>query len=344
MTGVVRNQQHRNGNVSPDSAQVSGLSHGVLIQGRLPGAFQHYLWPSEGKEAPFVLDVACQTVLALPETEEFWVGVQTGPHPESRFSLFRDPDGFGLKVACLGCGLFRISSSRIRIEWLPGGTGPAHYFFSYALPLWLELNGVPVLHASAVSYGDRAAAFVGQSGAGKSTMCNALVRLGFSFIADDGLALSEHGRDGWRCSPGPPLYRLWPTALAQEPSIVVESLQRVHEGIEKRLLPLSRRPAAEIYHVPKLSTVYVLERQASMANSAKVVPYNGSDALIRLVEFSPVHAPAAALGWTAARVKRLAGLAEKTSVKRLIYASGKGHWQRIRDTITEDLERTGDTV
>jgi hypothetical protein len=53
----------------------------------------------------------------------------------------------------------------------------------------LHLRGTPCLHASAVVIDGRAVAFLGHSGAGKSTMAAAFVRRGFAALTDDVLAL-----------------------------------------------------------------------------------------------------------------------------------------------------------
>ena len=115
---------------------------------------------------------------------ELWTQEYVGMEANSRFALFEQPGGCGLTVRRQGIGLFRITTSGIAIEWLPAGTGPAHYLFSHALPLWLALQGVPVLHASAASFDERAVAFIGRSGMGKSTLCAALNHTGHG-IAED---------------------------------------------------------------------------------------------------------------------------------------------------------------
>lgn len=64
--------------------------------------------------------------------------------------------------------------------------------------LLLELHGdagvAAVLHASAVSIGERALLIAGRSGAGKSTLTVALVAAGASYLSDDLLPLAADGR------------------------------------------------------------------------------------------------------------------------------------------------------
>ena len=71
----------------------------------------------------------------------------------------------------------------------------------------LALRGAAVLHASAVQVGDRALAFVGASGMGKSTMATLLCADGASLITDDLLRL-DLARQPPTCSLGATELRL----------------------------------------------------------------------------------------------------------------------------------------
>ena len=59
------------------------------------------------------------------------------------------------------------------------------------LAVHLVLNGHLVLHASAVTTGDRAVAFVGSSGMGKSTLAAALCGIGCGLVSDDLLRVDD---------------------------------------------------------------------------------------------------------------------------------------------------------
>ena len=63
------------------------------------------------------------------------------------------------------------------------------------------LGGEPVLHASAVEVGGSALAFLGDSGAGKSSLAALLCAGGGRFVTDDLLRLRPDG-GGWLCYPG----------------------------------------------------------------------------------------------------------------------------------------------
>jgi len=240
-------------------------------------------------------------------------------------------------VDCEGRGLFRVTASAIEVEWLPDGAGAAHYFFSYALPLWLESRGMPVLHASAVSFGDRAVGFLGPSGIGKSTLCAGLVRTGCDFVTDDGLVLRVDGRGDWRCLHGPPLLKLWPSSLEVRLGVSAKDLLRVYHSLEKRLPALSQENVNETADGLKLAGVYLLDRQAANSTHVTISACTARESLVRLIEHSLAGAPVAALGLSAQRLDQLSRVVSQIPVKTLRYPSGGDRWHLIREAILEDL-------
>lgn len=357
--------------------EVSGTVYGVRLRGRLPAAFRDYLaltldpFPDHdashrgargrgtppaprprlrgsaegGSAAPeAAVELGYRALDGLPEVEETWASEAPGPNPEGggtvRFALFRLRGGFGLTVAGEGRGLFRCTSRRIDVEWTPPGTGAAHYLFTYALPLWLEAEGVPVLHASAVALDGRAVGFVGPTGIGKSVLCAELLRLGCDFVADDGLAVRPHeGREesAWRAFHGPPLLRLWPSGLEGRLGVPAGDLPRVHETLDKRRLPLPGAAAAAPPAGLPLAAVYSLRREPNAAGEVAISPCRPRDALVQLLEHGVAAAPAAALGLAGRRLELLAGLAEAVPVRRLRFPSGADSAARLLEAIRKDL-------
>lgn len=318
---------------------VSGVAYGVRVRGNLPAEFRPYLRsPADrGAGAASSLDVRIEAVHELPEVEPIWA---TDPSPETagRMALFREPAGFGLRVDGEGSGLFRITPGAIAIEWVPGGAGAAHYFFAYALPLWLESTGVPVLHASAVSFGARAVAFVGPSGMGKSTLCAGLVRSGCSFVADDGLPLREDENGAWWCAPGPPWLKLWPSALERQLGVPAADLPRVQDSLEKRMMACAGDDPSALPAGLELAAVYVLDGLMRDAREVTIRSCAARDALVRLIEHSLAPAPVASLGLSAQRLDRLARVVARAPVKRLRYPAGGDRWRQIHRAILEDLQ------
>jgi hypothetical protein len=66
-----------------------------------------------------------------------------------------------------------------------------------ALPLASVLRGMEVLHASAVCLDGRAVAFLGRSGAGKTTLATRLLARGARLLTDDVLAMTTDGATVW---------------------------------------------------------------------------------------------------------------------------------------------------
>jgi hypothetical protein len=75
----------------------------------------------------------------------------------------------------------------------------------------LHLRGIPILHASAVVVDGRAILVAGMTGAGKSTLAAALVRLGAPLLAED-LAVLTFGENAIAVQAGYPRLRLCPDA------------------------------------------------------------------------------------------------------------------------------------
>jgi len=337
--------------------EVAGAVYGVRVRGRVPEELRAYLLaaPEEpaGAAPALAVEVSYRTLDHLPAVEESWTSEAPGPGGTVRFGLFRLPAGFGLTVAGPGRGLFRCTSRRIEVEW--AGPGAAHYLFTYALPLWLEAEGVPVLHASAVAVGGRAVGFVGPSGVGKSVLCAELLRLGCAFVADDGLALHREGsleerrgggRDegrapgppAWRAAPGPPLLRLWPSGLEGRLGVPAAGLPRVHETLDKRRLELPEPAGAVPPDGLPLAAVYALRREPATEGPVEVSPARPREALVQLLEHGVAAAPAAALGLAPRRLDLLASLAEEVPVRHLRFPSAADSAARVLEAIRRDLQ------
>lgn len=156
------------------------------------------------------------------------------PVPEHRFSVLDDV----LELYFPPTGRFAIHpGGRIEYDPTPGVDARLIEFpiLGPVLGLALQLRGLLVLHGSAVEIGGRAAIFLGDKGAGKSTLAAACLRAGHRLLTDD-LAVLEHKADGsWRVLPAFGQLKLSPEAgaLMPEGGEIVD-LSEVHDLIEKR--------------------------------------------------------------------------------------------------------------
>ncbi|MCB0210824.1 MAG: serine kinase [Anaerolineae bacterium] len=112
----------------------------------------------------------------------------------------------------------------------------------------LRLRGQMVLHASGVVIDGGVVAFLGESGWGKSTLAEAFYAQGYTFVADDIIAISV-SEQALTVTPGYPQTKLWPDAvdsmghLAALPELYHNAHKRAHRlttGFLQAPLPLKR--------------------------------------------------------------------------------------------------------
>jgi hypothetical protein len=122
------------------------------------------------------------------------------------FAVESDPRA-GYLLHGSGYGEHLLSADGLRLRCVPADLEDAawqRFLVAQVLPFAAVVNGLEVLHASAVELGGGAVALVGRSGAGKTSLALALCELGAGFLADDVLALELLG-DGLLGHPGTPL-------------------------------------------------------------------------------------------------------------------------------------------
>jgi hypothetical protein len=180
-----------------------------------------------------------------------------------------------------GVARYLISSGReIRVAVEPGADPATIRLFLLGTPMGVLLHqrGVLPLHASAVEVDGAAIAFVGHSGAGKSTMVAGLERRGHTLITDDICALSRGASGESLVAPGPPHMKLWADAMSHffEEGAARE-FERVRPEMEKYRVPTT--PAAAKPMV--LRRVYVLRTWNKEALS--IEPLEGARKLEALI-------------------------------------------------------------
>ena len=153
------------------------------------------------------------------------------------------------------------------------------YLFGSVMGLICHQRGILPLHASAVAFGDKAIAFCGPPGTGKSTLAACCVETGAQLVADDVLVISDQDSPRAMVNPGMPKLKLWRDAL--------EVLGRTSEG----LTPDWAR--AEKFHVPadelqvkqpvELSRVLVVEDDED-AGVGIMSALSGAEAVSALIE------------------------------------------------------------
>ena len=147
----------------------------------------------------------------------------------------------------------------------------ATYLLGPVLGLLLRFRGVTCLHASAVAFGDRAVAFVGNEGAGKSTTAAALARKGCAVLSDDVVALSEH-EGSFFVHPAYPYLCLWPESVESLYGSA-DALPPLSVNDDKRRLLLEKRELKFEERSLPLTAIYILgERRGDSAPVVEDMP------------------------------------------------------------------------
>ncbi|NER85251.1 MAG: hypothetical protein F6K42_38275 [Leptolyngbya sp. SIO1D8] len=161
-----------------------------------------------------------------------------------------------------------------------------------AMAVILRQRGFLVLHASAVVIQDRAIAFMGGSGWGKSTLANAFHRKGYELLTDDVLAINV-AADGPLVHPAFPQMRLWSEA-AEALGHQASSLSPLNQNTTKlsyefdqgfRRLPT---PLRRIYVLAK-GTEHSIVKLAPQVAFAELVRHTREVSSLKAAEFVTSH-------------------------------------------------------
>lgn len=157
----------------------------------------------------------------------------------------------------------------------------ATYLLGPVLGLLLRLRGVTCLHASAVAFADRAVAFVGEEGAGKSTTAAAFARRGHPVLSDDVVALHESG-GMFHVLPAYPYLSLWPDSVEMLYGSE-KTLPSFSENFDKRMLSLAGEHLKFEENPLPLGAVFLLGEKSADAAAPFVETLPQRESLLALV-------------------------------------------------------------
>jgi hypothetical protein len=103
----------------------------------------------------------------------------------------------GYRYWAIGFGAFLMSLDGTHVACAPETPDPARwqrFLIGQILPFVTLLQGLEVMHGSAVALDGRAVGFIGGSGAGKTSIAAHLLLRGAGLVADDVLALERNGK------------------------------------------------------------------------------------------------------------------------------------------------------
>ena len=207
------------------------------------------------------------------------------------------------------------------------------------LSFWLELRGIPCLHAAAVVIDDHAVAFLGHSGHGKSTLTASFLEAGHLLLTDDKLPVEQ--KDGaFFCRPGYPLIRIYPE-VAENLNLEYQDWDIVMPGFTKRVADLEREKRWSFCYLPKpLSCICVLERLVANEQGpiVKISNMSKRDATIELMRFNFNTQISSVLGFSPARLDFFSRLVNSVPVKRITYSTGLDNLPNVQHAILQDLQ------
>ena len=222
------------------------------------------------------LHEACAT---LPVDVEIREGRVDAP-AELRDGYSAGPGGTVLSIPKVGRYLVR-DGKEIVLDADPESSDRNRrlYLLGSALGALLHQRGLMPLHANTVVVGDRAIAFSGHSGAGKSTIAAWFHDRGYPVLTDDVCVLT-FGPDGRPLAqPGIPRLRLWEEALKASGRDSGDH-PRSFDDMDKYDVPIGATAALEA--VP-LDRVYLLRKAEADAAPATIRRLVGAEAVDALV-------------------------------------------------------------
>jgi len=157
----------------------------------------------------------------------------------------------------------------------------AAFLLGPVLGIILRLRGVTCLHASAVTVGGKAVAFVGTAGAGKSTTAALFAQRGHAVLSDDIVTLLER-EDSFYVYPAYPFLNLWRHSLAML-SVAPSALLPEFPNDEKRRMALEAGHSRFQREALPLAAIYLLGDREAGSRVPAIVELTPQDALMSLV-------------------------------------------------------------
>lgn len=195
---------------------------------------------------------------------------------------------------------------------------------------WLERQGLPVLHASAVEIAGSAVAFLSTHHGGKTGLAAALLQAGGTLLTDDLLAVEEvtERPAGFLARPSYPQMRMWPDEATHFLG-GYEDLPVVHPDYAKRRVPVDRFSAS----ARPLTAIYLPERREG--GEIRIEPVSPGTALLEVVRHSFSPYLVEAVGWQPRRLEVFSRLVTSVPVRRLLYPSGFAELPRVVEALLQ---------
>lgn len=283
---------------------------------------------------PFSVDLLQQLKPLQMSNAPIWTLHDSGERYSTHVNIYRYSDKHVLNIECEGTGQFVFDESSLSIYWREGGTSFEHYLQTFGASLFLELNGVPCIHANALEKDGESILLIAPSRMGKSSLSAALVNKGYTLLTDDMAAFYHNNEMGFHTYPSWSKLRLWPdSAKSMLSRIDVKSTQSVHSRFSKNEILVQSDVDSNC--AVKIKGAYLLNRiqDDSIDNKTNITLITPSNAAIILMQNSMLADAYRALGNEAKRLKLIAKFIEKIPFYQVNYKSGFD----IIDTVAKEI-------
>lgn len=210
-----------------------------------------------------------------------------------------------------------------------------HILNDHIAPRLLAELGKLVLHASTVRFGDRVALFLGETGAGKSTLATSLHQAGHRLLGDDAVIVTPEA-GGYTAQVVYPSLRLYPEAIARLIGDAAKTAPMADYSDKQHVRLPDLPPAAEA-PLP-LAAIFFISGPADNG-SVTAAPLQSTMACIKLVEQSFTLDPRDAR-CAARRLTGLSALALAVPAYTLAYPHEFARLDEVRAVI-EGIMDTG---
>lgn len=200
--------------------------------------------------------------------------------------------------------------------------------------LWLELRGIPMIHASAAVVDNKAIAFLSSSKGGKSSLAAAFAQQGYEILTDDILPLEDRG-DRFLGRPGYPAMRMWPDQAGHFYGDY-ENLDLVHPELSKRRIPVGPKGFGTFCNEEKALKVIYLPHRLSPDSDISIEPLSKKNAFFVLIQNSFAAGLIELLGLQPQRMDFFSRMVRQVPVRRLNYPEGFHHLSRVVDEVLDD--------
>ena len=211
-----------------------------------------------------------------------------------------------------------------------------HLLLDQVLPRLLDHKGKLIIHAGAVRVNKHAIAFIGETGAGKSTLTASFHLNGFPLLSDDGLLITADPT-GARVLPTYSSLRLWPDSVAELYTDTPLMTPMAHYSTKQRLT--IEEPAEEKVEALPLAAIFLLaSKEVHKKENIRITRLRPIDSCMTIISNSfqlDVNDKQRAID----RLKDAATISQSVPVYRLEYERDFSALSDLRAAILKQIRR-----